>query len=128
MAEGDTLTNAVVGALVSAVVGWFLPLGPLFGGIAAGYMQGGDRSEGAKVGAISGALGLIPALLVGALVVTVVGALFLGVGVGEFLAASFVTGFFVVVFVLGLAVYFVGLGAIGGYVGNYVRYDTDLGS
>jgi hypothetical protein len=127
MAEGDTLINAIVGALVSAVVGWFLPFGPLFGGMAAGYMQGGDSSEGVRVGAISGALGLIPALLVGGLVFVVVGALFLGVGVGEFLAASFVTGFLVVVILFGLAVYFVGFGALGGYIGNYVKYETDVG-
>jgi len=128
MAEGDTLVNAIVGALVSAVVGWFLPFGPLFGGIAAGYMQGGDSSDGLKVGAFSGALGLIPALLVGALVFTVVGVLFLGVGVGEFLAASVVTGFFVVAVIFGLAVYFVGFGALGGYIGNYVKYETDIGA
>jgi hypothetical protein len=128
MAEGDTLTNAVVGALVSAVVGWFLPFGPLFGGIAAGYMQGGDSSEGVRVGAISGALGLIPALLIGALVFTVVSAFFLGFGVGEFLAASVVTGLLVVAVVFGLAVYFVGFGALGGAIGNYVKYETDIGA
>jgi len=128
MAEGDTLINAVVGALVSAIVGWFLPFGPLFGGMAAGYMQGGDTSEGLKVGALSGALGLIPALLVGGLVFVVVGALFLGVGVGEFLAASFFTGFLVVLVLFGLAVYFVGFGALGGYIGSYVKSDTDIGA
>jgi hypothetical protein len=127
MAEGDTLTNAIVGALVSAVVGWFLPFGPLFGGMAAGYMQGGDSSEGVRVGAISGALGMIPALLVGGLVFVVVAVLFLGIGVGEFLAASVVTGFLVVAILLGLAVYFVGFGALGGYLGNYVKYETDIG-
>ena len=128
MAEGDTLTNAIVGALVSAVVGWFLPFGPLFGGMAAGYMQGGDTSSGLKVGSISGALGLIPALLVGGLVFVVISFFFLGVGATEFLAASFVTGFLVVVVLFGLAVYFVGFGALGGYIGNYVKYETEIGS
>ncbi|MEF8851828.1 MAG: DUF5518 domain-containing protein [Haloarculaceae archaeon] len=118
--------NAVVGALVSGLVGMVLPFGPLFGGLVAGYMEGGDGSDGFRVGALSGVIGLLPAMLVGALVFGLVAVIFLGIGVNEFLAASVVTGLFVVVAFLGLAVYFVGFGALGGWLGSYVKTDTDL--
>ncbi|PSP53361.1 hypothetical protein BRC74_04390 [Halobacteriales archaeon QH_7_68_42] len=126
MAEGDTLVNALIGAVVSAVVGFVLPFGPLFGGLAAGYLQAGTRSDGLRVGAYSGIIGLIPAILIGAAVFFLVGIVFIGVGVGEFLAASFFTGLVVVLIVLALAAYFVGFGALGGYLGNYVKYETDI--
>ncbi|PSP96251.1 hypothetical protein BRC78_00005 [Halobacteriales archaeon QH_8_68_33] len=124
MAEGDTLVNALIGAVVSAVVGFVLPFGPLFGGLAAGYLQAGTRSDGLRVGAYSGIIGLIPAILIGAAVFFLVGIVF--IGVGEFLAASFFTGLVVVLIVLALAAYFVGFGALGGYLGNYVKYETDI--
>lgn len=127
MAEGDTLLNAIIGAVISGLVGLVLPFGPLFGGLAAGYLQGGDRSEGLRIGAYSGIIGLIPAILVGGVVFFFVGVLFVGVGVGEFLAASLVTGLLVVLALLALGAYFVGFGALGGYLGNYVKYETELG-
>ena len=124
MAEGDTLVNALIGAVV-AVVLTFIPLSPMLGGLVAGYLEGGDRSDGIRVGAIAGVIAFLP--LVG------VGVLLFGFG-AFFLLGGFpgAVGGVVVVFLVlfGLVVvglYTVGLSALGGWLGNYVLTDTDLG-
>ena len=131
MAEGDTLVNAVIGALVNVVAGSFLPFGPVIGGAAAGYLQGGSREDGLKVGAIAGVIALFPIFLF----LTIFGGLFfaivaggtMGGGMpGGFPFAAGGIGFVVVLFLLFGAVYVVGLSAVGGYLGNYVKYDTDV--
>lgn len=129
MAEGDTLANAVVGALAAAVAGAVVgPIGPLVGGAVAGYLDGGARSDGVRVGALAGLLSLIPALLLGALVLIALTVLGFGfvVDPGTVLAV----GAFGVVFVaLALATAVLttaALGALGGWVGNYLKYDAEL--
>ena len=122
MAEGDTLTNAVVGGIASILLA-FVPFSPVLGGVVAGYLQGGDRGTGLRVGAYAGVVAAIPLvlfLLFGSLLAGVVlaGDALLGVG------AVFGFGFFVLIVVGGL--YTVALGAVGGWLGNYVKYDTDL--
>ncbi len=131
MGDGDTLTNAVIGAVVNVVAGSFLPFGPLFGGAAAGYLEGGTREDGLKVGAIAGVLAFIPVILLVALFGSVFFAVFAGGAMGGSIGGGFpmfAGGFgFVFVFLLFFgAVYFIGLSAVGGYLGNYVRYDTDI--
>lgn len=123
MDEGNTLVNALVGAVVSTVAGFFLPFAPLFGGALAGYFQGGTRSDGLKVGAISGVIALLPSAAIGFLVFSVFG--FIAIGSGE--AAGLALGGIIILFLAVFAVlYFVGLSALGGWVGNYVKYDTDI--
>ena len=131
MAEGDTLVNAVIGAIVNVVAGSFLPFGPVIGGAAAGYLQGGSREDGLKVGAIAGVIALIPMFLF----LTLFGGLFFAIVAGGTMGGGmpmgFPTvaggfGFVVVLFFLFGAVYVVGLSAVGGYLGNYVKYDTDV--
>lgn len=124
MAEGDTLLNAAIGAVATAVLSGFVPFAPLFGGAVAGYLEGGDRDDGLRVGVVSGVIGL---LLTAVLFVFlfVVFAFLLAGAPRAFGAFGFL--FFLVVAVLG-TVYIVGLSALGGWLGNYVKYDTDLGS
>ena len=122
MAEGDTLANAVIGGIASILLA-FVPFSPVLGGIVAGYLQGGDRGAGLRVGAYAGVVAAIPLvlfLLFGSLLAGVVlaGDALLGVG------AVFGFGFFVLIVIGGL--YTVALGAVGGWLGNYVKYDTDL--
>jgi hypothetical protein len=113
MAEGDTLLNAAIGAVVSIVLS-FLPFATVLGGALAGYLQvtHADVREGARVGALSGAIALVPVVLLlftfGALIPFVpleIGALSLVV-----LFVALVTA----------TVYFVGAGALGGAVGAYL--------
>lgn len=114
MSEGDTLLNAVLGAAVTVVLS-FLGVSPLLGGGVAGYLQRGTRTDGAKVGALSGAIATLPVLLfavlfVGVFAVAVVG----GVPGGPELVILLLVAFPFVV------VWHVGLGAVGGYLGVYV--------
>ena len=117
MAEGDTLVNAAIGAVVSIVLS-FLPVSPAFGGAVAAYLQGGSREEGTRVGALSGAIAALPI----AFLFAVVGGIFLGLGVGLSGPRVSFLGFavlFVVVFVVAV-VYSAVLGAIGGYAVVYL--------
>ena len=127
MAEGDTLVNALLGALVNVFAGSFVPFGPLVGGAVAGYLEGGTRDDGLKVGAIAGVIALLPIFLVVALFGTIVYGLLLGVdaGTGIPIAAGGLGIVMFVVFLLG-AVYLIGLSALGGYLGNYLKHDTDV--
>ena len=130
MAEGDTLINALVGGIASIVLS-FVPLSPVLGGAIAGYLQGGTRNDGLRVGAYSGVVAAIPLALffVFALALFgVVGIFTAGPGGGGAGAAGGIALFlFAFVFALVVsAIYTVGLGAIGGWLGNYVKYDTDL--
>lgn len=116
MGEGDTLLNAVIGAVASVVLS-FLPFGIVLGGAIAGYLQGAakDYREGATVGAIAGLLAMIP----------VVGLLFL-LGSVFPLFAGFdprVVGSVVLLATIAFvttAVYFIGGGALGGALGAYL--------
>lgn len=120
MAEGDTLINAVIG-LVASIVLSFLPFSPLLGGAVAGYLQGGDSSDGLRVGAISGTIGLVVGAVVLVLFVVVFGVFLSGTAGAE---AGLLGGLGLVVLLGGSlvsAVYLVGLSALGGSLGNYVK-------
>lgn len=125
MAEGDTLPNALVGAVVTVVGMAFLPFSPLLGGAVAGYLEGGDRRDGLSAGLVSGLISLVPGIAIAFLVLAFLGVVTLG-GAGE--AAVF--GVFwvglVVLVLLFEGLYTVGLSVAGGWLGNYVKYDTDV--
>jgi hypothetical protein len=129
MAEGDTLLNAVIGGGITILTASFVPFAPFLGGAIAGYLEGGERSDGLRIGGYAGMVALLPVLVLSVFVSGFLG----GVGLGAFLsgipgggaAGVLAIVFFVIVFVLGL-VYFVGLSAAGGWVGNYVKYETDV--
>ncbi|WP_254543481.1 DUF5518 domain-containing protein [Halomarina pelagica] len=125
MAEGETLLNAVIGAIVTVVLS-FVPLSPVIGGAVAGYLQRGDRRAGASVGALSGVFASLP--LVGALLflggvltfvpvidtlTPLVGTVGVALVVGAFLAVALVAAL---------------LGALGGFIGVYVRQETRVGA
>jgi hypothetical protein len=127
MAEGDTLLNALIGAVVGIVLS-FVPFSTVLGGAVAGYLQGGDRAEGLRVGALSGAVMLVPIFLFA----TFFGGVFFFAAGGvvlphEAVALSGAFALFALLFALiaGL-VYVVGLAAVGGFLGNYVKQDTDV--
>lgn len=131
MAEGDTGMNALIGAIVGVVLAPILPFSTVVGGAVSGYLQGDDRQEGLRVGAFAGAIMLIPILLFLLLLGNV---FFFAAAGGAFpspsmfgLAGGFTIVIFIFAFFFGL-VYVVGLAAVGGYVGNYVKTDTDVGN
>jgi uncharacterized membrane protein (GlpM family) len=126
MGEGDTLINALLGAVATAILSGFVPLAPVLGGVIAGYLEGGNRDDGLRVGAISGVIPLLLAIPIAAIGLFVFGGAFLGIqapaSVSLFAIALIVVGF-----VFGL-LYFIGLSAVGGWLGNYVKHDTNIGN
>lgn len=114
MAQGDTLLNATLGAVVSILLS-FLPFAAVLGGAVAGYLQvsGRDVREGARVGAVSGLIALVPVLFI-----------FLVLGAVLPFLPSALGALSTVVLVVALIVaagYFVGAGAVGGVLGAYLR-------
>lgn len=126
MASGETLTNALIGALVTIVVTPVLPFAPLLGGVVSGYLQGGDSSDGITVGAIAGVFALLPLLLILVVLGNVFLFLFALTGEGVLvLLGSLGVAAVVLLIVFGL-IYVVLLSALGGWVGNYLKAETDL--
>lgn len=120
MGEGDTLLNAVIGAVVTVVLA-FTGVSPLLGGGVAGYLQRGTRRDGATVGALAGALAFLPFVFVVVLGLGFV--LLLGLGFGMPGGVELLVVFLVLFPVL--VVWNVGLGALGGYLGVYLREEFD---
>lgn len=102
-------SNALIGAIVSVATS-FIPLSVLIGGGVAGYIHLDDRWAGAMVGAFTGVLLMIPWVVVG-------GSLIIGIVLADF----FMTAFILVLSLLFISVFNIGLGAVGGYVGTYLR-------
>lgn len=114
MAESDTLVNALVGAVVAVVLA-FIPFSPALGGAVAGYLQRGDARDGARVGGIAGAIASIPLFLLAALVFVV--ASFITIAPAGVPRGAFVVALLFVLVLVFVAVYTVGLGALGGVLG-----------
>ncbi|EMA21148.1 MULTISPECIES: DUF5518 domain-containing protein [Haloarcula] len=126
MEEGDTFVNAVIGAVATALLSGFVPLAPLLGGGIAGYLEGGERDDGVRVGFLSGVIGLAISLIFFVVVFVFLAAFlaFVPEALGVFGAMG------LLVLALGTvmtAAYFLGLSALGGWLGNYVKYDTTIG-
>jgi len=125
MGAGDTWINALIGAVVT-VLTTFTGISPVIGGAVAGYL---NQRDGAKVGALSGVLSAVPLLgllfLVGsffAFLPFVGGGMMDGMG-GLVGAAGFLIAVFVFAVVLVITAV---LGALGGYVGEYVYVEDVL--
>lgn len=110
----DILLGAGMGALVTVFL-WYIPLSPLLGGAAAGFLQGGSREDARTAGTLSGALVPLVALVVAVVAFLVAGAQVFGrFPFGPLVAIAL--GF------LGV-VYAVGLGAAGGWLGGLALAD-----
>ncbi|TKX75906.1 hypothetical protein EXE46_02055 [Halorubrum sp. GN11_10-6_MGM] len=113
----NTLLNAVVGAIASALLS-FTGISPLLGGAVAGYLNG---DGGLRVGALSGAIASIP--IVGLLLLVLLLFPFFGffgfpIEAGIAAGGVFIFG---AIIVIGGVVYSVVLSALGGLLGVYVK-------
>ena len=125
MGEGDTLVNVLIGAAINVFGGPIIPFATVVGGGVAGYLQGGSRREGVRVGALAGLVSLLPLLVVGFLFGNLVLGLFVG-GFGFPRAASGIGVLVIFSIVVSAIVYTVAFSAIGGWLGNYLKYDADI--
>lgn len=108
------LLNAVFGAAVTAITTPFVPFAPLLGGVLSGYLDAGSTESGAKIGAVSGAIALVPLLIIVPLLLFVL-----------FLDPVFAAGVLLVIGVVAvfLVAYTIGLGALGGILGVYIKQE-----
>lgn len=113
--RGSTLLHGVVGGVAGVFLS-FIPYSTVLGGGIAGYLEGGSLRDGAVVGAVAGVVALVPFILLGLFVISVLG-LFGGV------AGAAVGVVLVAVIGAGL-VYVVGLSIVGGVVGAYLKSEV----
>jgi hypothetical protein len=125
MGEHDTIQNALIGAAVGIFTS-FIPFSTVLGGAVAGYLQGGTSSDGVRVGAIAGGIQMLLTFVMGGLFVLFFSALVAGTGDGAVFGITFFFLFLVVIVIT--AIYTVVLSALGGWLGNYVKYETDIGN
>jgi hypothetical protein len=110
----NTVLNGVIGGIIAVVLS-FIPLSPVLGGAVAGYLEGGEERDGLVVGPIAGIIAFMPFVLFGLLAAVIL----IAPGGVRLLPLLAVFLFFV-------AVYTVGLSALGGVVGIYVKNEFDL--
>lgn len=107
---------AVIGA-VSTVLLSALPFSPVFGGAVAGYLERAESTRTASVGALAGALYLVPVAVV---LLFLSGGLWAGFRtIGETGLALVIGGMLLVLFAIGASLS-VGLSALGGYIGGWL--------
>lgn len=105
-----TLLNAIIGGVAGIVLS-FIPLSTLLGGAISGYLDGGTPESGFKIGAIAGLIMFLPFAFLGFLLLSILG----------FIGVPAVFSFVGILILVASAAYTIGLSAIGGYVGVYIK-------
>lgn len=108
----STAINVLIGVAAGIILS-FIPLSPMLGGGVASYFESGKPATGLKIGAIVGAILLIPFVLIGLVLL-----MLLGFGTTGAPIAFGIMAFFLLM--IG-AVYTIGLSAAGGYLGIYLK-------
>lgn len=123
MNRDSVLVDVGVGALVTVALS-FLPFSSLLGGIAAASHREGDYRWGLGVGAAAGVLATVPLVVLFVPALALAG--YLGFGISPSAAAF---DLFLGIVALLFLTYTVGLSALGGVVGVWIRinmaYDLD---
>jgi len=122
MTTGNTLLNALIGAVAATVLA-FVPFSPVLGGALAGYLQGGDRSDAVRVGALSGLFAAIPLVVILLVVASVIPFL---PAFGMAGSVTALLGVFALVAFGIVLLYSIGLGALGGVLGRYLAREPAL--
>ncbi|NGM67631.1 DUF5518 domain-containing protein [Natronolimnobius sp. AArcel1] len=106
--HGSTLMNAAAGGGAGIVLS-FIPGSPLLGGAIAGYLEGGDLTDGFWVGLFAGLIMLVPITFFGMLALIF------------FLGAPGVIATVLILAVLLGVFYIVGCSIFGAIVGVYLK-------
>jgi hypothetical protein len=105
---------AVLGAVTTTVLS-FLPFSPALGGGVAGYLEQYGDERPVSVGALSGLLAVVPAIMI---LVFVAGGLFAGFATIRETGLGIVVAVAMLLVVLFTAAYGAGIGALGGFAGG----------
>ena len=106
--ESNILINALIGAVVTVIFS-FTIVSPVVGGAVAGYLH---STDGARVGTLAGGIAVIPLFLLASL----------GIFLYAIASIPVAIGILIIVFILIFGVIWtVGLSALGGYLGVYLR-------
>ena len=114
----NTLLNALIGGIAGTVLS-FIPFSTVLGGGIAGYLEGGNSTSGAKVGALAGLVAFVPFVFIIGIVLVFVPVISLpdaGVQLALWMSILFI--------LLLTAVYTVGLSMLGGVLGVYVKEEV----
>jgi len=109
----DTTTNAIIGGVVTALTS-FVPFSPVLGGAVSGYLQGGDRTDGARAGLYAGLVAAAPIVVLFVFFAMAFSVVATELALGNLLLVG-VAGLFIGLLVT--VVYLAGLSALGGYLG-----------
>lgn len=116
----EALVDAGAGAAVTLALS-FLPFSTVAGGAAAAYRDGGGYARSVAVGALAGVVAGVPLLVLFVPALWIAGRLGFGLPPSSPAYDLFLT----IVFAL-FAVYTVGLSAVGGAAGTWVRRHTSV--
>lgn len=114
----NTLLNALIGGIAGIVLS-FIPFSTVLGGGIAGYLEGGDSTAGAKVGALAGLVAFVPFIFIIGIVLVFVPVISLpdaGVQLALWVSVLFI--------LLLAAVYTVGLSTLGGVLGVFMKEEV----
>lgn len=111
---GTYRSYAVLGAVATAVLS-FLPFSPVLGGGVAGYLERFRSGRTASIGAVSGFLAMLPAIVI--LIFVAIG-LYTGLSNLEYGGFGIVTTAAMLFAIVFTAAYGAGLGALGGFAGG----------
>lgn len=112
----STLLNAFIGAIVGVIVS-FIPFSTLFGGALAGFLEGERPRDGTIAGAIAGIIMFLPVWGLFAVFLGFFGSAF-GLGFGPPAESLLAIAFVIALVAIAVAVYTVGLAALGGFLGS----------
>jgi hypothetical protein len=106
----STLINGLLGGFAGILLS-FIPFAAIVGGVLAGYLEGGQPTDGLKPGAIAGLVMFLP-------VTFIVFFLLFIMGMAGTPAAIGILGIVILLF---SALYSIGSGVLGGYLGVYLK-------
>jgi hypothetical protein len=106
----STLINGLLGGFAGILLS-FIPFAAIVGGVLAGYLEGGQPTDGLKPGAIAGLVMFLP-------ITFIVFFLLFIMGMAGTPAAIGILGIVILLF---SALYSIGSGVLGGYLGVYLK-------
>lgn len=106
----STLINGLLGGFAGIFLS-FIPFAAILGGVLAGYLEGGQPQDGLKPGAIAGLVMFLPVTFISFFLLFIL-------GMAGTPAAIGVLGIVILLF---SALYSIGSGVLGGYLGVYLK-------